>query len=474
MKAPFEQAGFAVPRLLLLGCRAHTGCRKTLLTGLLFTIVTGTTALLAPRASGQLFTCASHQWRTQIDRATLERLKREVLLDEPRQAQAERLYEAHLDRFEAFVEQEQERVQELDDERRKFPPGDIEGNILFNKQRIIIADAMIAGTELDRQLFREWKNLMLEAELEQSWPRFERGWRREAWLRAKSHFTDERIDLVQVVESLDLDWDEFLHEDGFNMLEVALDEYAERLDRDLQRLNAVLIERTRQQAREVLEAHTLLRDQDALSKYAMAQDDPTAAWHDSELQKRLRELIGRQREINEVRHQRRQTELRARERIRGTNRFYRRWVLGLMPAEHAEAFQEQWLRQAMPSLWRGYLEATERYAEEVLASDDLADDVRERIGQFKVEYRSRAVRLAESIVRHIDEWTKVCMTTSITADHNPGLEYEREHLDPLYFRRHNLENEMVDRIAQLLSDDQRKQYPPPKPFDYQTHLDRVR
>lgn len=425
----------------------------------IITSLAASALIVSTSAYGDLFTAAGRMWRSEVDQATLDRLNTEILHDPPRQAEAERVYEQHVERFQAFIEESRRQDQEWSDKIGALSRDEVGDAGL--QHRLARSEDMLRQIDLDQQVMNEWKGLLLDEELATLWPRFERHWRREAWLRARARMPSERVDLVQVVESLDLDWDAFINEKGDNVLEAALDSYAERMDALLLRLNDLLLEQERQGPQEQLEQYQSSGEYSRLLMEGLNEDGTRTVKDPA----RLNALRERRAEITQRMRDRRQKQFELRERIGRLNRLEYKAVLGMMPAEHAEAYQEAWLRQAMQWLWTRGFAATEAYAEQILAADDLTDAQRERIEQFLAEYRSQRVRLAESIVRHTEELWKVRMTTSRTVGYDPAGDYESKHVNPLLVRRYNLENEMIEQITHVLTEAQQERFSVPNPFD---------
>jgi len=427
-----------------------------------FTVVNA----IAERTIAQWATPAGRMWHTEIDRATLERFQHEIVFDEPRRRQAERLYKAHVDRFAEFVEEAKARLRMLEEDQEQRVFNSHEYKLARMKRNVAVADIAIEQVELDRQLLHQWKALLLEAELKEAWPRFERRWRREAWLRARSRYNVERVDLVQVVESLDLDWNQYINSDGENTLALTLDEYAARMDRLLVQLNDLLLEHESRRARDELK-NTLINHEWTVRFEKAIEAGTLDDWRNDPERTKLSE---RSRQIVELGRRRFQEIHLLRDRICELNRFFTRWFLGMMPANQTESFERAWLEQSNPHLFVGLLARADSFAKQIRALDDLTDKQVESIERIMSEHEARALNLVRLIVRHQDRRRAL---SSPTRDRRNGMtsdEYHHRHVIPAFTSRYELGNETIKRLSATLTPEQHVRVNPPDPVDYQASL----
>jgi hypothetical protein len=354
--------------------------------------------------------------QTHLSQDDLDDLYRTCEVDDTQKEMIEALYGG----YQAAFREGQKRVADDRDKIRKEAEGNRDPNVwreIGPKMSALYEDWAVESNLLIDQFFTDVRAL-LSKEQDAKWPKFERERRRRLLLRVGNRISNEGIDLIQILKSLELD------EEVMNDLATTTEAYAEDLDR-------VLLERER------------------VSKESQERSRELASSgrHD-ELQKMYEELHRRRIDLSEV------------------NSRYAELLAGQLPSEYADTFRQKVLEASFPRIYRQGRAA--RNIEYVLTLDDLTAEQRTSIESIRANFEFRAAPIREDMMRVQKEMEREPPRMFVNRDRGSGPGGRRG--DPqrrawtdqnraLHAKMTQIEQEIIDQVFEILTPEQQARAP---------------
>jgi len=374
---------------------------------------------------------------SRITTDTLEIITSQLTLSDAQVHAIEQEFEAHRNRFQEFVEENQPKREKLDTKvrdlrRSKQGHKYIQALLQREKKLAKVADRQ---RELDRQYFKSIKPYLTE-EQRTEWPSVMRRIRRQWWLDSRTgRYAEERIDLIHILEDI-ADVEELPDLEG--ALEQTLHDYSVALDKALRSMVEFEINQARH------------RDRDRADQYRI-KDDGT--------------VYNAGRSIEEM-NQQRDREFKRIEQVADTNRRYRDRILPLLPAEVRAEFRLAYYDAALNVNMRLDPPPSDFFLEDVRDIESLSKEQREAIDSFVMRYHQRIRPVHEEL---LDLQRKYAEGRTRGMKYFQPAEWEKlkEQVLSEINKRYEYENRLIENVWSMLTPEQRKQVKkkPPVEFD---------
>ncbi len=417
--------------------------------------------ILSPAAVAQWALHVERPLESAVDRGTLEQFGEACRLSDAQEQAATRLFEAHVQRFEAFVAEGTALKEKLNAAVAELPEQSIieRGRAKADVHRQLLPFAQ-RQRALDARILNEWKNLLADEQV-LFWEPFVLNLRRERW-QHNGRYTESDIDLIAILDDLEIDRHLADDPEYFNIL---LSDYARQMDAALQEVFDGYVRSEEHKHGSFLRQHLPKDEVLAIRrKYNATFPENLNNIRDQLSAQQIERVIDARLPEEVVDDATRKSRQRADERdraMRNLNRQYRDEFLGLLPEKNQADLIKAYDRQRFGM----YADPNRMPAMQLFGMLEDEHDLTESQQQALDELRAVYHETIASLNRQLANARDAAVRERYQGTDDGQRRGVDERLATQIEARYTFENETLDRIWAMLSEQQQSQIRKPDSLD---------